>query len=214
LNQLGVAAMVVSLLSIVLAISRASMVSYFLVFYVFAIISQKKYWLKLFHYGMIGLTLLVLFYLKGDIYELIITTINFSDNSSAYHVLQWLEGIEAIASHPLGLGLGMSGRVSGAVGDNIGGENQLIIIGVQAGLIAVLIYLTIYYLIIKLCIEQFKKHQGKIKKLALCLLLVKIGLFIPTLTANVESYIYIAYLSWFCAGLLNSMSKYPALQKN
>ncbi len=214
LNQLGVAAMVVSLLSIVLAISRASMVSYFLVFYVFAIISQKKYWLKLFHYGMIGLTLLVLFYLKGDIYELIITTINFSDNSSAYHVLQWLEGIEAIASHPLGLGLGMSGRVSGAVGDNIGGENQLIIIGVQAGLIAVLIYLSIYYLIIKLCIEQFKKHQGKIKKLALCLLLVKIGLFIPTLTANVESYIYIAYLSWFCAGLLNSMSKYPALQKN
>lgn len=205
--------MMVSLLSIFLAISRASMVSYFLVFYVYAIITHKKYWLSLFHYGVIGICLLVLFYVKGDIYELIITTINFSDNSSAYHVLQWLEGLEAIAANPLGLGLGMSGRVSGAVGDNIGGENQLIIIGVQAGIIAVIIYLVIYYLMIQLCIEQFKKHQGKIKKLALCILLVKIGLFIPTLTANVESYIYISYLTWFCSGLLNSMSKYPSLQK-
>lgn len=208
LNKLGTIALLVSLLSIFFAISRASLVSYFLVIYVYAFITQKKDWLKLFYYGLAALTVMVLFYLQGDVYELIINTLNFSDSSSAFHVVQWLDGIEAIIAQPMGLGLGMSGRVSAAVGDNIGGENQLVIIGVQAGIVAVLIYLAIYIQLIRLALQQFKQKTGKIQKLALAVLLVKIGLIIPTFTANTESYVYIAYITWFCAGLLNTMSLY------
>jgi len=213
LNQLGVIALLVSLLSIVFAISRASFVSYFLMIYVYALVTKKSQLLQIFYYGGIGVVLLVLFFLSGDIYDLIIGTINFSDNSSAYHVLQWLDGLEAIATQPLGMGLGMSGRVSGAVGDNIGGENQLIIIGVQAGIIAVLLYVAIYIALIRFSIQQFKLKKGKIKKLALCLLLIKIGMIIPTFTANAESYVYNAYITWFLAGLLNTMSFYKTETK-
>jgi len=109
------------------------------------------------------LSILTLFYLKGDVYELIVSTINFSDNSSAYHVLQWLEGLEAIIAKPLGMGLGMSGRVAGAAGDNIGGENQLIIIGVQAGVIAVALYVIIYYKLIQYCLKLFKEKPERLE---------------------------------------------------
>ena len=164
----------------------------------------------MFYAGVALVTIAVLFYIQGDIYDLIISTINFTDNSSAFHVLQWLDGIEAISANPLGLGLGMSGRVSGAVGDSIGGENQLVIIGVQAGIIAILLYIAIYIGLIRLAVQQFKAKTGKIRQLALCVLLVKIGMIIPTFTANTESYIYIAYITWFCAGLLNTMSLYQS----
>ena len=209
-DRLGTIALLVSGFSIFFAISRASLVSYFLVIYVYAIITHKTQWLKLFYGGVAATTIAVLFYLQGDIYDFIINTINFSDSSSAFHVVQWLDGVEAMVSSPLGLGLGMSGRVSGAVGDNIGGENQLVIIGVQAGIIAVLIYLAIYIGLIRLGIQQFKTKKGKIQQLALCVLLVKIGMIIPTFTANTESYVYISYITWFCAGLLNTMSKYES----
>lgn len=214
MTNLVAVAFVVSCLSIFFAISRASLVSYFLVIYVYALITRQKQWLQVFYYGLAISLVLIWFVLQGDIYELIITTLNFTDNSSAFHVLQWLEGLEAIASRPLGLGLGMSGRVSSAVGDNIGGENQLIIIGVQTGVISVLIYMAIYISVIKLCLTRFYKNKGKIRKLALCLLLVKIGLIIPTLTANVESYVYIAYITWFCTGMLTTMSQYKQPESN
>ncbi|HQR94962.1 MAG TPA: hypothetical protein PLZ97_16530, partial [Sediminibacterium sp.] len=213
LNKLGAIALLVSLLSIFLAISRASLVSYFFIVYIYALITHKKLWLTLFYYGIGILSILVLFYLKGDISEIIISTIDFSDESSAFHLVQWLEGVETILSKPFGLGLGMSGRVSSVVGDNIGGENQLVIIGVQAGIIAILLYLAIYIQTIKLCLKQFRQKTGKVKKLALCLLLVKIGMIIPTFTANTEAYVYIAYITWFFTGMVNSM-EYPNYSTN
>ncbi len=206
--------LIICTLSVFFAISRASLVSYFAIIYLYAWVTKRKKLLIYFHYGVLAIAILIAFYLRGDIYELIITTINFTDNSSAYHVLQWLEGLEAMASKPLGLGLGMSGRVSNATGDNIGGENQLIIIGVQAGVIAILLYVLMYTWTISYCTRVFKSSEGMVRKLALCILLVKMGLIIPTLTANVESYIYISYFTWFCTGLLVTMRDHHAKQKN
>jgi hypothetical protein len=202
-------AFIMTLISIIFAFSRASFASYFMILYIYSHITRKKAWLKIFHYGAIGVTLFVLFWLSGDIYDLIVTTIDFSDTSSAYHVFQWIDGINAIGSHPLGLGLGMAGRVSIETGSNIGGENQLIIIGVQTGIIGILLYLLIYIYTMACCITSFKNSTGKQRKLSLVLLLVKAGLIIPVLTANVESYIYISYITWFCSGLLVSMVKSP-----
>ena len=51
LDNLGKLALLVSVLSIFLAISRASLVSYFFVIYVYAIITYKKQWLQLFYAG-------------------------------------------------------------------------------------------------------------------------------------------------------------------
>lgn len=206
MNRIIFITLITCTLSIFFAISRASLVSYFAIMYLYAFITGKKQWLKIFHYAVLVAAIAIIFYIKGDIYELIITTINFTDNSSAFHVLQWLEGLDAMSANPLGLGLGMSGRVSASTGDNIGGENQLIIIGVQTGIISMLLYLAIYIWIIQYSIKIFKSATGKIKRLALCILLVKIGLIIPTFTANVEAYVYISYFTWFCTGLLVTMN--------
>jgi hypothetical protein len=210
LNKLGFIVAIVSLFSIFFALSRASFASYFLIVYAYAIITHKKQLLRIFYFGVFATILAVLFYLEGDIYDLIINTINFTDASSAFHVVQWLDGLEAMIANPMGMGLGMSGRVSGAMGDNIGGENQLVIIGVQTGVISVLLYLAIYIALIRFSIQQFNQKRGKIRKLALFILLVKIGMIIPTFTANTESYVYTSYITWFYAGLLISMGSYKS----
>jgi hypothetical protein len=198
-----------TVLSIFFAFSRASFASYFIILYVYSFVTKRKNWLKVFHYSAIAVTLFILFWLRGDIYDMIMSTIDFSDTSSAYHVFQWIEGIDALGSHPLGSGLGVAGRVSAETGSNVGGENQLIIIGVQTGLIAVTLYILIYANTIIACVRSFREALGKQRKLALSLLLIKVGLIIPVLTANVESYIYISYITWFCTGLLISMVQSP-----
>ncbi|GAC1450836.1 MAG: hypothetical protein NVSMB7_13260 [Chitinophagaceae bacterium] len=192
--------------SIIFALSRAAFASYFIMLYVYAFITERKSWLKVFHYGGAAVVVVVLFWLKGDVYDLIMNTIDFSDASSAWHVYQWLDGLDAMTSHPLGLGLGMAGRISGALGSNIGGENQLIIIGVQAGLIAMGIYIAIYVCTLRLCNKLIRTGHPKVRRLALALLLLKVGLIIPMFTANVESYIYISYITWFFSGLVVNMA--------
>lgn len=205
-NRLLVVTFLVTCFSILFAISRASMASYFIIIYIYALVTHRRKLLKAGYYTAICLVLIVLFFLRGDVYELAITTFNFTDTSSAFHIVQWLDGLQAIGSKPLGLGLGMSGRVSSMLGDNIGGENQMIIIGVQTGVIAIAIYLAIYISAIRLSLQAFRENKGKIRQLALTVLLVKIGLIIPTFTANVESYVYISYITWLCFGLLVAMT--------
>jgi peptidoglycan/LPS O-acetylase OafA/YrhL len=122
--------------------------------------------------------------LQGDIYEWVINTLAFSDSSSAFHIVQWLDGLTAIGAHPLGLGLGMSGRVSIANDSNIGGENQLIITGVQIGVIAVILYVAIYIYTMRTCVKLFKSAQGKVRKPALALFRILYLPVVPQLAAH------------------------------
>jgi len=187
---------------ILFAASRAAFVSYFLVIYVYAWIAKMKK--TLFYFHTISITIIILFFAfaEGDLYDYVINTINFTNTSSIGHVIEWLNGLEAMAEKPLGLGLGESGRVANASGDNIGGENQLIIIGVQAGVIAMFTYLTIYISILVLGLKQLKFAKGQFYTLALITVLLKVGLFIPMFTANIDAYIYVSFLSWFLSGLM------------
>jgi O-antigen ligase len=112
-------------------------------------------------------------------------------------------------AHPLGLGLGTSGRVAGSLGENVGGENQFIIIGVQAGIIALFLYLAIYIMFVKAGLKWLNKLKGKERKVCMAVLLIKIGFFIPMLTSEVESSSYLSYMDWFLSGLFISMIMYP-----
>ncbi|MFY8165725.1 MAG: hypothetical protein ACOVJ8_03965, partial [Sediminibacterium sp.] len=85
-------------------------------------------------------------------------------------------------------------------GEALGGENQFLIIGVQIGLLPMLIYIFLYGYIIFLTAKYFKNSNEKLKKIALLLLLLKIGLLLPLLTSEAESYLYISYLTWFFTG--------------
>jgi hypothetical protein len=119
-------------------------------------------------------------------------------------LIEWIDGIEAIGRSPMGLGLGESGRVAGELGLNVGGENQIIIIGVQSGVVAILLYVLMYAVTIGWSVKLFLKGDGKAQQLGIMLFILKIGMIVPVLTAAVESYLYISAMGWFLVGLLST----------
>lgn len=206
LDLFGKIALLATQFSVFFALSRASMVSYFAMIYVYALVTGKKYILHAFHFGLIAIVIYFIFLITNtDIYDFVVDTLTFRNASSLGHVLEWVAGIEAMFNKPLGLGLGSSGKVSGMLGLNVGGENQFIIIGVQAGFIAFFVYLLIQVSLIWLPFRWINRLKGKERKIAISLFLLKIGSIIPLLTADFESYIYIAYIGWFLSGLFISI---------
>ncbi len=210
INEWGLAALGATLLAIIFAISRAPLASYGLVIYVYALVTKKKKIVHAIHaFVLLGALYVAYLFLgisasKKGLTEVLMNTIDFSDPSSAGHVIQWVIGIMAMVSHPLGLGLGSSGRVAGSIGETIGGENQFIIIGVQVGVVALLLYISIYIMFIKKSVGWLQILKGKERKLCLTVLLMKIGILISLFTSEVESSSYVSYLNWFFSGLLVS----------
>ena len=145
----------------------------------------------------------------------IMSTIDFSNPSSVGHLLQWTEGIFSIIEKPLGLGLGASGRIANSIGENVGGENQFIIIGVQAGIIALFLYLWAHIMFIKTSFKWLPNLKGKERKVCMTVLLLKLGLTFLLLTTEIEASAYISYINWFLSGLFISIImqfKVPRIQ--
>lgn len=206
-NHFFLTTLIATLISIAFALSRASFVSYFIVLYVYAYITERKMLLKIFHYTVVGVIAFFLILIKGDLYDFIINTIDFTDSSSVSHMIAWLDSINSIVNYPFGLGLGTSGNVGAAFNNSVGGESQIFVIGIQAGVIPLLIYIVLYVSVISTSIQYFRTYSGKIKKLALMILLVRVGLIIPSLTSELESYIYISYIVWFFTGYMVNVAK-------
>lgn len=192
--------------AILFALSRSSLLGYVLLIYVYSLITNRKEITYVF-YTAIGIGVIYVLYLLNDryTYDYIISTIKLSDSSSIGHVLEWIEGIQSMIDNPLGRGLGESGRVSSALQENVGGENQFIIVGVQTGIISLMLYAVIYLAIVRKSWQGVKKHAGTVRKLALAVFLMKISFLVPMLTSNFDSYSYITYFSWLLIGLMVTM---------
>lgn len=209
LDLFGKIAFAATQISIFLALSRASFVSYFIMIYVYAFVTRKKLILNLYHLGFAAVVLYFAYLINNEeIYDFVVDTITFQNASSLGHVIEWVNGIEAMVANPMGLGLGSSGKVSSALGLNIGGENQFVIIGVQLGFIGFLLYLLLQVFLIAYPLNWINKLSGKERKIAITVFLLKVGSIIPLLTADFESYIYISYFIWFLSGLfINILSR-------
>ncbi|HEY0175230.1 MAG TPA: hypothetical protein VGC08_02565 [Pedobacter sp.] len=207
----GLLALAASFASITFAISRAPFASYFVVIYIYALLTKKKYITHTIHAAAAVIALYFIYIITSfedkanGIVEVVVNTLNFSNPSSVGHVVEWLQGIASMIESPLGLGLGTSGRVGGTLGETTGGENQFIIIGVQAGILALTCYLAIYISFIKTGIKWLPQLKGRERKVCMMVLLVKVALFIPLFTSEVESSSYISYMNWFFSGLLVSI---------
>jgi O-antigen ligase len=188
--------------AVLFALSRSSLVGYVLLIYVYSLLTNRKE-ITYFFYLLIGIAVLYLIYLLNDrhTYDYIISTFQLADTSSVGHVLEWIEGVQSMMDFPLGRGLGESGRVSAALQENVGGENQFIIVGVQTGIISLIIYLIIFILCIRYFWLGFKSSNFALRKIGLSLLLMKIAFIMPMLTSNFDSYSYILYLSWLLTGI-------------
>lgn len=208
IDKLGILAIIATQFSIFFALSRSSLASYFIMIFIYALITKKQIILNFIYAGFIAVAVYFTFFMiimHPDLYEFIYETLTFTNASSVGHVIAWIEGIEAIAANPFGLGLGESGRVAVSLSEAVGGENQYIIIGVQTGIITLLLYLWMHIYFIKTCWVWYPRLKGKERKVCLSLLLMKIGFIIPLLTSELESSVYISYLSWFLSGLFVHM---------
>lgn len=205
-NKIALAA---TLICIFLAFSRAAFVNYFFTILVYAIITKNKLILNTFYLVIISFVLYVAYLLKDEeVLDFVIETLKFTNSSSVGHLLEWIEGINAMMVQPLGLGLGTSGRVGGSFNGNTGGENQFLIIGVQTGIIAMLIYLSIYILIMAYCWKWMNSLKGKERQVCMALFLMKTGFIIPMMTSELESSAYISYTTWFLSGFFISIISY------
>jgi len=202
------ASLLATLFCIVLAVSRASLINYFILFYCFAHLTRQQKLIRFFHLSFIAAAILLVFVVKGDLLIFVIDTLQFQNASSIGHLIEWMKGLQAMSESPLGLGLGASGRVSMETNDNVGGENQLIIIGVQTGIPALLVYISIYYLLLLTGFRQLKYARGKKRRLIMAVLFLKIGMLIPLLTSYIDSFNYITYTINFLSGLMINVIMY------
>jgi hypothetical protein len=63
-----------------------------------------------------------------------------------------------------------------------------------------LLYLAIHVVSFVQALRWYPRLEGKEQQICLTLILAKAGLFIPMFTANLESYLYVAYMMWIVNG--------------
>jgi len=210
LTKFGGLLMVASFIGILLALSRASLIGYLIILILYAFVTRSKLLIKLLYISLSILTLYFIYFIsQTDLYDFVIESLTFNNASSLGHVLEWVEGLDAMLAHPLGLGLGESGRISMGTQENTGGENQFIITAVQVGIPLLLLYIAIHINLIKTAYRNLSNEAGKVRRLAMILFLFKLGILLPMFTSNTEAFIYLSYITWFLSGLLVNLTNRP-----
>ncbi len=203
LNKYGSLFFVASLVCIFLALSRASFIGYFIMIVVYAFVVNNRWLIRLLYFMLtIAVVYFIYFITQKELYSFVVESVTFTNASSLGHLLEWVDGLNAMVAKPLGMGLGESGRMSMFTKENTGGENQFIITGVQVGVPMLILYVSIHVSIIIAAYKNCQAKFGKLKRIAMTLLLFKIGILIPMFTSNTESFIYVSYITWFFSGLL------------
>jgi hypothetical protein len=209
LSKFGWIALLATVASILLSLSRAAILSYFAVILIYSFITKRREILSIFYLSIVLFVLYLFSFSSKDIQDFVMDTITFSNQSSVGHLVEWLTGVESMIAKPLGLGLGASGGITANEGDAVGGENQFIIVGVQIGIAGLLLYMWIHFYTIYLAYKNYKLLKGKEQKIAMTVLLIRVGMFLPMFTSNLDTYIYISYIMWFMTGLLSNILSKP-----
>jgi hypothetical protein len=215
LTKFGSLFFVASLICVFLALSRASFIGYLIMIITYAFIVKNRWLIRLLYFLLsLFIMYFIYFITQKDIYNFVVESITFSNASSLGHVLEWVDGFNAMVAKPLGMGLGESGRMSMFSKENTGGENQFIITGVQVGVPMLILYVSIHISLMSAAYKNLTSKFGKLKRIAMGLFLFKIGILIPMFTSNTESFIYISYITWFLGGLIiNLISTQEAKEK-
>jgi hypothetical protein len=187
-------------LSLLLSVSRASMVAFFVQLLIMSVWFRKR--ILTFFIGGVGILgiIIVLFFAGDSITEFVVDTITFENPSSRHHLEQWILGAEAIIDNPLGLGLGSSGRIGDRFGSQTGGENQFVVVGVDLGVMGLLLYIAILLSVIKYAFQTLNKTRGVTKALVFVAAMAKFGLLIPTFTSHIEVYVFAMFTTWWLVG--------------
>lgn len=205
-----------SFICLVLAYSRASFVSFFLMMAFMAFLLRYYQILKVGFVTFFIVGIYIVFFAGNEILYFVLDTISFENSSSVTHMIDWLNAVDSMISSPMGIGLAMSGNAGGVEKDLIvGGENQYLIYGVQMGFLGMFLYIGMLFSGIRHSWKAYRlvrtREEGVIPFVAAS---VKFGMLLPLFTANAEAYIYISLVSWWLIGHgetvyqeINSVSK-------
>ena len=193
-------------LSFFFSYSRGSIIAGGIIVF-FTLFLEKKY--QLLRIGLVLVIMVVIyisFFSSKETYYFVLDTLSFQNTSSLGHLLEWLEGVNAMMQNPMGIGLAMSGNANGVDQTlKVGGENQFLIYGVQMGFLGLLIYVSMLVKGIKNSLKVFKlSSKQHVKSISYVAAATKIGLLIPLFTANAELYLFVGFLSWFLIGFIET----------
>ena len=182
----------------------------------FTLFLEKKYFLLRIALGLVVMLVTYIFFSSYELDYFVLDTFNFQNTSSLGHLLEWLEGIESMLLHPMGIGLAMSGNGNGVEQAlKISGENQFLIYGVQMGFLGLFIYISMLFKAIKDSLKVFKDSSKQhVRSISYVAAATKIGLLIPLFTANAELYLFVAFLSWFLIGSIETYYLKNILNRN
>lgn len=205
---------IVFLLGFYISFSRSAILGFIgILFFSLLLIKSYKTLTKIF-FSIIFIFFLFYYFSDLDTKYFLLDTLTFQNTSSFGHLIEWLEGTISIIENPLGIGLATSGNASvvdQAIG--VGGENQFIIIGVQMGLIGMILYTSIIIKSIKNIFKLYRKTKiNTIKLVSFTISCSKFGLIMPLLTANAEIYSFISLITWFFVGFCET--QYQNLNKD
>ena len=182
--------------------SRGAIAALFLMMFFLAYVMR---YYKLIYVTIFSILLFAIYifqFAPDDTKHFVEDTITFQNPSSVGHLVDWLQGVESMATNPLGLGLATSGNAGGVEGDlKVGGENQYIIYGVQLGVLGMLLYILVMAYAITYSVKAFKRAaSAKEKVVPLVAATTKFGLLLPLFTSNVEIYLFVSLISWWLVG--------------
>lgn len=135
-----------------------------------------------------------------DFRDFLVETVTFQNPSALGHLVEWEAGFLAMLSAPLGLGPGTSGLVGARLGASVGGENQYVTVGVQLGTVGLLLYVLMQGLAVYTAFKVFRHTQGVTRLLALVTGVSRLGLAAVAFTADLETYVFSAFVSWWLVG--------------
>ena len=193
------------LLSFYFAYSRASIISALIIVTISLFLTKNYKIIYYLFFLFLFSTLIFILTASQDSIYFLIDTFTFKESSSFSHLIEWIQAILTIIDNPFGIGLAMSGNASGVdQAIKIGGENQFLIYGVQMGVFSIILYSVMLFKSIKDSYSVFNSYNGYVNELSFIVLLSKIGLLIPLLTANAELYLFVSLTTWFLVGITQS----------
>lgn len=186
-----------TLLALLLSISRMSIAVFGLECLLVTVLMRRQRLTLLFVVaGLLGFTGLML----TDFRDFVIETVTLQNPSVMGHLVDWEEGFRALLTSPFGLGPGTSGLVGARLGTQVGGENQYVTVGVQLGVFGMLLYLALQVLAVSTALRVFRRTAGVTRVLALITGVSRLGIALVAFTADLETYVFSAFVSWWLVG--------------
>lgn len=182
-----------------LTITRAAIIANFLSLGVFFLYS-KKVKLKILFFAMPFILFIIFSPISRKAYE---STVTFKDYSAFVHIREIKNGYENFKKYPMGIGLGCGGSIGRAYNTSLAGENLYFAIGVERGIIGLLLFFLMSLALIKFC-HKNRKH-GNTEPLLFMLIYPIIISTLGYLVASVTTEHWQAFVSsgvyWIFAGI-------------